>query len=262
MRNSNSIKEIGLILKELRIDAGWSSRHTALIAGIKQSTVSRIENGRRVNSATPLEKIVEALPIDPSVAQGLRHQINGAYSGCDNRRVDTGVSLVRDVARRWERVAAVVKEFQAAMIPRALRSPEYANAANNFPSPLVDRLGDSRCVFEFVITEGALRTWPADGAVMPAQLDRVARACELPNVRLGVVPWSVRLPVMPPHGFTVFDDEAVTVETFTAQMTITEPDAVAAYVDAYARLEAVAVTGDEAAEMLGRIRRDYEKLTH
>nr|WP_242677169.1 Scr1 family TA system antitoxin-like transcriptional regulator [Streptomonospora litoralis] len=209
-----------------------------------------------------VEQVVAALPVNANAAASLRARIRGAYADRRDRRIDAGVSLLGDAARRWERGAATVREFQSAMVPRALRSSEYANAAGASPSPLVDRIGDARCDFGFVVTEGALRTWPADGSMMPEQLDRVARACEMANVRLAVVPWSVPLPVVPPHGFAVFDDEAVVVETFTAQMTITEPDAVATYVDAYARLEAVAVTGEEAAELLARIRRDFEELAH
>ncbi|GAB3453728.1 helix-turn-helix transcriptional regulator [Streptomonospora sediminis] len=257
-----TLRTVGGELRQLRKEVGWSSREIARRSGLTQPTVSRIENGHRVDDVSTVEKVVLALPLDEGRLQPLRSRIRHAYSGLSNRRVDTGISLISDTARRWERSAAKLREFQAGMVPRALRSAEYARAADASPSVLVDRLGGAGCDFGFVVTEGALRTWPADGAVMPEQLDRVARACGLPNVRLDVVPWSVPLPVMPPHGFTVLDDEAVVIETFTAQMTITEPGAVATYVDTYAQLEAVAVTGDEARELVERIRRDFEELAH
>ncbi|MFD0772603.1 helix-turn-helix domain-containing protein [Streptomonospora algeriensis] len=256
------LRSLGVAIRKVRREAKWSGREVARRSGVPQATVSRVENGQRVDDVNTVERVIAALPISSDAAGPLLAKVRDAYSEVENRRADAGVSLVRDTARRWEKIAITVREFQSGMVPRGLRSPEYAQAADVSPSSIVDRFGDTGCGFGFVVTEGALRTWPADGAVMPDQLDRVARAGELPNVRLGVVPWSVPLPVMLPHGFSVFDDEAVVVETFTAQMTITEPDSVAAYVDAYAQLEAVAVTGDEAAELLARIRRDFEELTH
>ncbi|GAA1780728.1 Scr1 family TA system antitoxin-like transcriptional regulator [Streptomonospora arabica] len=260
--NKDALNEIGRFIRNIRNESDYSSRRLARLAKISQSTLSRIENGSRVEDFSTVEKVVSALPIRSEVAGSLHARIRAAYASNYTRRADSGISLVSDIARGWERSAVTVREFQSGMVPRAVRSPEYAQAADASPSRLVDRIGDEDLDFACVVTEGALRTWPADGAMMLDQLDRVSWACELPNVRLGVVPWSVPLPVMPPHGFAVFDDEAVVVETFTAQMTITEPDAVAAYVDAYAQLEAVAVTGDEARELVERIRRDFEELAH
>lgn len=226
--NDDILRAIGAEVRNLRIRAGWSGRETARRSGVSQATLSRVERGHRIESGAPVEKIIVSLSASNEIIEALCARVRKSYADLEIRRTDFGVSLVGDAARRCERSAELVREFQTAMVPRALRSPEYAQAADAFPSPLVDRLGDAGCDFGFVVTEGALRTWPADGSMMPEQLDRVARACEMANVRLGVVPWSVPLPVMPPHGFAVFDDEAVTVETFTAQMTITEPDAVAA----------------------------------
>ena len=255
------LRAAGARLRELRNRAGWTGRELARRSGVAQAAVSRLENGGRVDTNT-VDLIIAALPVDADEAAELHARMRDAYADSDGRRVDAGFSLVVDAARRWERSAVVVQEFQSAMIPRALRTTDYVQAIGGSHSPLADRLGDTGCDFGFVVTEGALRTWPAGGSTMPEQLDHLARVCELPNVLLGVVPWSVLLPVMPPHGFSVFDDEAVVVETFTAQMTITEPDAVAAYVDAYAQLEAVAVTGGEARALVERIRRDFEGLAH
>ncbi|MEV4179999.1 Scr1 family TA system antitoxin-like transcriptional regulator [Streptosporangium canum] len=48
--------------------------------------------------------------------------------------------------------------------------------------------------FSFVLTEGAVRTWPGSPALMRAQLDRLVQVSTLPHVGLGVVPWSVEAP--------------------------------------------------------------------
>ncbi len=97
---------------------------------------------------------------------------------------------------------------------------------------------------------------------MSAQLAHLLSVAERPNVSLGVVPWSVPLPVVPPHGFTLYGSEAVVVETFTAELTITEPDAVACYADAFAELDRVAVVGDGMRSLLEAVRRDFSDLPH
>lgn len=76
-----------------------------------------------------------------------------------------------------------------------------------------------------------------------------------------MVPWSTPLGVVP-HGFAVYGDEAVSVETFTAEVTITDPDDVAAYRDAFAAVERAAVVGDEARALLAAVRADFGKLIH
>jgi transcriptional regulator with XRE-family HTH domain len=254
------LRELGGELRSLRVGAGWSGRELARRAGVAQATVSRVENGHRVDTPATVERIVAALPIEPDAAESLRLRVRESYAELAERRRDAGVSLAADAVKRWERGAAPVREFHSGMIPRALRSAEYARTAEVPVSSLAGQLGGGSREFGFVVTEGALRTWPGDGSMMADQLAAVLRACESPQVRLGVIPWTAALPVVPPHGFTLFGDEAVLIETFTAEMTLTEPGAVAAYVEAYARLEEAAVTGDEMRELLRHIQRDYEKL--
>ncbi|MBV2363471.1 Scr1 family TA system antitoxin-like transcriptional regulator [Streptomonospora nanhaiensis] len=255
------LRELGGELRAMRTAAGLSGRELARRAGIAQSAVSRVENGQRVGTPAIVEKFVAALPIAPEVADGLRTRVRDAYAALADHRVDVGVSLKPNAPRRWERGTAPVREFQSAVIPRALRSPEYARAAGLAESPLAQPAPGSTRVFRCVITEGALRTWPDSGTAMPGQLDRILAADDLPSVHLSVIPWQAPVPVVPPHGFTVFGDEAVVVETYTAVMTLTKPGVVASYRDAHARLEEAAITGEPMRELLRRIRRDLAKLT-
>lgn len=229
-------------------------------SGVAQSTLSRVENGQRVRSAEVVDQIISALPLGEEEAARLRSEVRAAYSATNERRVDAGFSLKSDVVRRLERSVSSVSAFQSAAIPRALRTAEYAKAAGTRDLGLSGLLDDDKRDFRFAITEGALRTWPGDGSVMLAQLDHLAAVSRRANVWLGVVPWSVPLGVVPPHGFTLYGDEAVSVETFTAEVTISDPDAVAAYRDAFAVVERSAVSGDEARVLLATIRDDFRKL--
>ncbi len=149
--------------------------------------------------------------------------------------------------------------FQSAVIPRLLRTGNYAKAARTRDLGVSSVLDDETRSFRFVVSEG-VADLAGDGSMMLAQLDYVAAVSERPNVWVGVVPWSARLDVVPPHGFTVYGDEAVSVETFTAEVTITDPDDVAAYRDAFASVEQAAVSGEEARELIATVRADFARL--
>jgi hypothetical protein len=97
---------------------------------------------------------------------------------------------------------------------------------------------------------------------MSGQLAYLLAAAERPNVRLGVVPGSAgggRAGV-PLHGFTVYDDAAVSVETFTRVLTLTDADEVRAYVRVFEGYERAAVFGAEAGDLVERAARDLDKV--
>lgn len=121
-------------------------------------------------------------------------------------------------------------------------------------------VGDESRALVFVLTDAALRTWP-DDAAMGEQLRRVAALAERPNVGIGVIRSGSRLPRVPLHGFTIADDEAVHVETFTAELTLTNPDDVAAYAGCFAVFEQAAVFGDGAVDAITRAAEDFARLT-
>lgn len=252
---------LGQELGRLRKSVGQSGRTLAFLASVPQPTVSRVENGQRVRSVEVVERIISALPLGEDEAARLCSDARAAYAEEARPRIDSGFSLKPDSVRRLERTATVVRGFQSAVMPRLLRTVEYGQAGG-MPrlngSILLDDEGRS---FRFVVTEGALRTWPGSAEVMPAQLDHLVRESERANVWLGVIPWSTPMHTMPPHGFTVYDETAVSVETFTAELTITDPNDVAAYRDAFTSLERIAVSGDEALAVLDTIREDFGRLS-
>ena len=244
-----ALKELGEALRTARKRDQCSGAALASLAGVTQPTVSRVENGQRVASVQSVEKLIAALPFSPDEAERLTSMAREAYVlALDSRRVDSGVSLVPDAARKLVTAASQVWGFQSATIPAPLRTREYVAAAGGDSVPSVawgKSLEDAGKSFEFVVTESALRTWPASGEFMPAQLEHLLTLAQRPNVSLAVIPWGVGLPVMSPHGFTVCDEAGVLVETFTAAMTLTGSEHVTAYREAFDALAAVAVTGNE-----------------
>jgi hypothetical protein len=114
-----------------------------------------------------------------------------------------------------------------------------------------------------VISEAALRTWPGTGEFMPDQFAHLAAVAERPNVRLGIVP--ARVPASPPlpvplHGFTLYDDQAVTVETFTRTLTLTRPDEVAAYARIFEAIGGSAADGEDARALVQQAADEFRQV--
>ena len=256
------LRRLGEALRRERRACGLSGPAVARLAGVSQPTVSRIETGRAVADADVVARVVKALGLDEGAAAELLALVERAYGGEARRRIDAGVSM------RWPKdllsSAVEVCSFQSAAVPRLLRTAEYAQAAQvltvetggSAPAPLADQ---SRS-FVFVVTEGALRTWPDSPGLMAVQLERIADADSRRNVSVGVVPWSAAVPSVPLHGFTVYDERAVTVETFTRELTLTDPSDVSAHREIFDAFAAAAVFGNDMRPVLDGIAEDYRQL--
>jgi transcriptional regulator with XRE-family HTH domain len=58
-------KRIGLNVRRLRLEKGWSQEHYAFEARIHRTYVSDIERGARNPSATVIEKLAKPLGVAP-----------------------------------------------------------------------------------------------------------------------------------------------------------------------------------------------------
>jgi hypothetical protein len=94
---------------------------------------------------------------------------------------------------------------------------------------------------------------------MRAQLDLVRALSNLEAVEIHILPIGAKLPFMPLHGFWVFDDELVKVETVSTGVEVREPDQVALFVQVFDRLKAAAYSGDPAREFLTRFIEDWRR---
>ncbi|MGK5558134.1 Scr1 family TA system antitoxin-like transcriptional regulator, partial [Actinomadura kijaniata] len=104
---------------------------------------------------------------------------------------------------------------------------------------------------------------PGSGECMEEQFARVVEVAGLPHVRLGVVPdvrlRGVGLGHVALHGFTLVDESAVTVETFTREIGLTDEREVRAYAEVFAQVERVAVFGESARELVEQAAADVRR---
>ncbi|MFF8098274.1 helix-turn-helix domain-containing protein [Streptomyces sp. NPDC016640] len=268
------MKVLGARLRALRADAGLTGAALAQQAGVGQPTVSKVENGRMVPSLDVLDRLSRGLGLDESTVGEVRELLAAVAavetgSGSDG---DISAELVVDESVRGARL---VRSFQCVVLPAMLQSAEYARHVF-LTSPGLDAEAVGRAVaarverqsllYEpgresvFVLTEAVLRTWPGTPSLMLAQLDRLLAVESLDTVRLGVIPWTRPVPVLPRHGFTLCDRRSVVVEAFPSERVSTETDDLARYEEMFSRFEGAALFGGEARDLLMQVMGEFRGL--
>jgi hypothetical protein len=88
---------------------------------------------------------------------------------------------------------------------------------------------------------------------MLAQLERLVALTALRHVKLGIIGFDARYAVAPWHGFWIFDSDLVTVETYSAQLNLAQPQEIEVYSAVFDQLAAVASYGSEARAITLRV---------
>jgi hypothetical protein len=88
---------------------------------------------------------------------------------------------------------------------------------------------------------------------MLGQLDRLVSLSALPNVRLGIIGFETQYTASPWHGFWLYDDEKVLVETFSAGLNLAQPQEIELYNTVFNELAAVASYGRSARAIIRRV---------
>jgi hypothetical protein len=105
--------------------------------------------------------------------------------------------------------------------------------------------------FHVILGEQALYTNLGGPEVLRGQLDRLLAVMTLPRLSLGIIPRTA-LQLWPQNGFIMFDDRTVMVETYSAELTVTQPREIALYAKAFAMLQRSAVHGQGVRELISR----------
>jgi transcriptional regulator with XRE-family HTH domain len=263
-----SLRQLGLALRGLRLDARLSGKQLAERAGLSQSTVSRIELGQAMPTLDDLATWTRVTGAPPAQLAELRGLLQAAAVETITWRkaVRRGLPELQEDVRELEAGAATILNFQPTIIPGLLQTADYARRLilSGYPAGRPDvaaavaaRLDRQAIVYDetrhlaFVIAEAALRWRLGPSPVMLAQLDRVASIATLPNVTVAIIPQAAEVTAWHIHGFVLLDDRpggpaVVRVETLTTGLSITDPDDVERYRQAFSLLRESAVCGDQA----------------
>jgi transcriptional regulator with XRE-family HTH domain len=260
----------GARLRELRKDAGLSGRALAALAGWHFTKISKIESGRRPPSDADIRAWCQhcgAADQVPDLIASLRN-IESQYVEW-RRSLRAGTKRRQEIQRQWEHEARLLRIYEPLLIPGILHTAAYATkvvqAAVGFygipddvEASVETRLSRQDALykgvrrFHIVVGEQALRTRLGDTPMMQGQLGRVLEASTLPRVRLGIIPTTAVHAVWPIHGFWIFDQRMVRIETYTAELTVIQPRELALYVKAFDGLARSAVYGQDARSLITR----------
>jgi transcriptional regulator with XRE-family HTH domain len=263
-----AIEALGIRLHDLRRDANLTGRELAAQCGWQPSKISKIEYGKQAPSETDIR--------DWCLACGFPSEIPDlitAARSIEAQVIDWRRSL-RTGTRRRQRanVAAYEKTtlfriWEPAVVPGLLQTPDYARGIlttvvdfYGIPDDIEEGVearieaqsvlkhGDRR--FLFLMGEAALYTSVGGSDVMAAQLQALLEAASRPRISVGVLPLAAPYNVPRNNAFTIYDNRAVTVSTYSAELTMTQRHEIATHERAFDRLLAIAVRGQAAGKLI------------
>lgn len=250
----------------LRRGAGLTGEGLAAKLGWASSKVSKIENGRQIPKPEDIrawtaatdhpeaaDELLDMLADAQTIQRRWQQQLRGGHA-------PTQVNLDRRT-----RQAAHIRAADILIIPGLLQTAEYAHSITTEIASVYglseagiqetvtarmtrqEILYDRSKTFEFVVTEGALRTLVCPRQAMLGQLDRLL-GLGMGNLTFGIIPFSAELSMTPLHGFLLLDDAAI-VETYGREIEAGEEES-ATYRKIFGLLLAEAVTGDDARRLI------------
>jgi transcriptional regulator with XRE-family HTH domain len=265
----------GARLREIRLDAGLSSRELAGLTGFHFTKISRVEHGGQGLSDDGIrawcaacgaeDQVPDLIAQSRAVESMYREWKRQARGGL--RRLQESIGPLYDRTRLFR-----IHEHWS--IPGLLQTSAYSAQSMRYWAALLDIPGDEEAAtaarldrqrvlrshgrqFVFLLAEQVLRTRIGSAETMIEQLDRVLAVMAMANVTVGVIPASAGLGAHTQTAFWIFDDDLVKVETLTAALDISRPAEIALYVTVFGQMRQAAVFGAAAAELILRARDEF-----
>jgi transcriptional regulator with XRE-family HTH domain len=263
---------LGARLRELRVEAGLTGKELAERLGWQRSKVSRLETGKQTASAADLMAWAAAVGA-PSQGPDLESRRRGLESQQRSwrRQLSAGHRPVQDRYVVEYQRTATMRGYEATVIPGLFQTPQYArhllvqNAAlmrspRDTDEAVAARMRRQEVLYEVgklfrvLIWEGALHALICPRDVMAGQLDRLVGLIGMSTVELGLVPLGASMPLTPKHGFWIFDEERVIVETINTELQYDSAEDVALYGRVWDQLAEAAAYGPRAHRLIARAR--------
>ena len=269
-------------LRDLRQQGGFTGRQLAHLLGPRwpQSKVSKVETGRQTATPDDLNDWLDAVDVPHELAERLRDELQElrVQEIAWRQQLRDGHRQRQAEIRELETRARQITGFSTACVPGLLQTPDYARAVFRAQAQLhavsrdeddavQERLrrqeilhGDQRVTV--LMTESALLHPVVGAATMVAQLDRISTLTESPSLEIGIVPATQSLPLVPLHGFWLYDlggESLVLVENITAELRIDDPDQIVTYRRVREELHDASATGSEARKLLRQLMSRYKR---
>ncbi|MFF5127586.1 helix-turn-helix domain-containing protein [Streptomyces syringium] len=263
---------LGARLRELRTEAGLNGKDMAARLGWQRSKVSRLEHGKQTATVDDLEAWAREADA-PGEANDLTARLRGLESQQRSwrRQLAAGHRGVQEKYVVEYRSTSTVRGYEATVVPGLFQTPDYARHLLLHNAELMQTPRDTEEAvrarmqrqevlyeagrsFEIMVWEGVLHALVCPREAMAAQLDRLVGLVGMERVSLGVIPLGAPLRITPKHGFWIFDDSRVIVETVNTELHLESAEDVALYGRVWDRLSEAAVHGAHAHRLIVRAR--------
>ncbi|WP_234323308.1 helix-turn-helix domain-containing protein [Streptomyces bikiniensis] len=273
MTDPDSSREaLGARLRELRAETGLAGKGFAARLGWQESKVSRLQSGKQKPSPEDLAEWAAAAG-RPDLLDELLARLRGVESQPAHwrRQLAAGHAPVQDRYVVEYRRAATARGYETSVIPGLFQTADYArhlltqNAAlmrspRDTEAAVQSRIRRQEVLYEperlfrVLIWEAALYAQVGTADTMTGQLDRLVGLLGMSTVDLGIVPLRAPMPLTPKHGFWIFDEQRVVVETINTELQYNGGDDLALYTRVWDQLSEHAARRLQAQHLIGRIR--------
>ncbi|GGO97504.1 transcriptional regulator [Wenjunlia tyrosinilytica] len=259
---------LGARLRDLRREAGLTGRALAASAGWQLSKVSRIEHGKQNVSESDIRVWCRTVGTEkeiPDLIATVRHidamwlEWRRMFASGTKRRQQRSIDLyektkvfrVYHPTVVWGTIQTA--EYAAEILRQVVDFYEIPDDVEEGVAKRMERQqylyrGDRR--YNVILGEQALYTRFGDANIMRGQLDRLLAVMTLPRLSLGIIPTKAAYRIWPGNAFTTFDDRMVMVETYSAELTVTQPREIALYNRAFSLLQQSALYGKPVRELI------------
>lgn len=248
-------RELGVLLRTLRSEQGWTVEYLADRLLCSPSKVSRMETGHRGASARDIRELCDLYGVDDEQRQ---HLMTLASEG-KQRAWWSPLGLPYSTYVGLEAEADSIRDFGLGTLPGLLQTPDYARAVVKAVAPrlapdVVEQRVNGRIArqqtltsddpprFEAVIDESVLHRLVGGPQVMASQLARLLEVSELPNVSLSVIPYGAGALPAVNNKFILLQfaasaiPDVVFIEGLTGDLYLDDPEDVEAYAATFSSL--------------------------
>ncbi|MFZ3498015.1 helix-turn-helix domain-containing protein [Streptomyces sp. 5.8] len=252
----------------LRRDAELTGHELALRCGWSPAKSSRIERAKTPASAADIRAWCTACG-----AEDQTNDLIAANQQADQMYVHWQKLHRHGMRRAQEEVVPLYEQtrhfrvYCSNVVPGMLQTEAYAAALLSTIAAFQDTPDDSEMAaasriershvlhegdhrFALLLEETVLRYRIGDAAIMAGQLGYLLAVMALPNVSLGVIPFTAERRVWPLEAFYLFDNRQASVELLTAAVNVSAPSEVATYSKAFSELSKIAVYGAPARALI------------
>jgi Domain of unknown function (DUF5753)/Helix-turn-helix domain len=262
-------QELADRLRDIRLDAGLTGRALSVGAAWHEAKTSRIESAKQAPSDSDIRVWCEVCGVADQAVDLIAASRAADSMYQEWRRLHrTGMRRLQEARGTLYERTKQFKVYMSTVVPGFLQTPGYAGALmsaitafqgtpDDVEEAVRARMKRNRILqseghrFTMLLEESVLRYRVGGAEIMMAQLGHLLSVTALPSVRLGVIPFTAEpRPMWTLEAFTVFDDARVHVELLSAQVTVTAPGEIVAYLRAFDDLARLAVYGSEARSLI------------